>query len=618
VLGAGVVGLTTAYELSRKGYKVTVVERRDDVAQAASYANAGTLNAKMRELMASPDNLKRALLHFLGRDSRAIGQEAHREFLTDVAEQGVEVAAGAAASAAASNHNAADPERAASSPPDAKPGDKAASRRAPGKGHAHELGFLDLATAKAEEWQHTASEAAEAVKHTASEAAEAVKHTASEAAEAAAERLEALQKFLTEFKVLTVSPAILARFDFWRWGANFGLMCLMGYKERRNAADRLVERSLCALQETAEREGHIEFDLRRCGSVRVFLDEEQFEREAAEVHASPEEGVEVLTKEEAVRREPSLGTLSFAGAIYNSEDQLGDCFKFCSQLADRCRANGVIFRTSTLARSVITKDGRAVGVCLEPVRHKTPRAGSTGGSPTTPDGQGVLPVLGQTDEESALVDEPREDGGAVVYAATPGVSPRSVSGQAEPTTVQEVLPCDALVVSCGVESARLLPGLSSRVPWLPIVPVRGYSLTGLASPRPEDCPHSYILIEEPLHAIVSRFGDRVRITSHAELSMALEPEPARTRDLWHAADLFFPRAFLRREEVEAWMGRRPMTSDSLPIVGIGPLPNVILNTGHGAHGWRLSHGTARIVADILSGAGPRAIDVLSPRRFPLL
>lgn len=613
VLGAGVVGLTTAYELSRKGYKVTLVERRDDVAQAASYANAGTLNAKMRELMASPDNLKRALLHFLGRDTRAIGQEAHEEFLGDAAEQSVEVAASAAASAATGDHSTAEPEKGGalvpSPPSDAKPDNGGSNSGAPAGAtkHTHELGLLDLATAKAEEWQHTASEAAEAVRI-----------TASEAADAAAERLEALQQFLTEFKVLTVSPAILARIDFWRWGANFGLMCLMGYEERRNAADRLVERSLHALQETAEREGHIEFDLRRCGSVRVFLDEEQFEREAAEVRASSEEGEEVLTKEEAIRREPSLGTLSFAGAIYNSEDQLGDCFKFCSQLADKCRANGVIFRTSTLARSVITKDGRAVGVCLEPARHKTAGAGSTGGSPTSPDGQGVLPVLGQDDEESALVDEPREDGGGIVYAATPGVSSRSGSGQTEPTTVQEVLPCDAIVVSCGVESARLLPGLSSRVPWLPIVPVRGYSLTGLASPRVEDCPHSYILIEEPLHAIVSRFGDRVRITSHAELSMALEPEPARTRDLWHAADLFFPRAFLRRDEVEAWMGRRPMTSDSLPIVGIGPLPNVILNTGHGAHGWRLSHGTARIVADILSGAGPRAIDVLSPRRFPLL
>ncbi len=43
VLGAGIVGVTTAYELARSGHEVTVFERRDSVAAETSYANAGVV-----------------------------------------------------------------------------------------------------------------------------------------------------------------------------------------------------------------------------------------------------------------------------------------------------------------------------------------------------------------------------------------------------------------------------------------------------------------------------------------------------------------------------------------------------------------------------------------------
>lgn len=43
VLGAGVVGVTTAYFLARAGHQVTVVERRAEVASETSFANAGLI-----------------------------------------------------------------------------------------------------------------------------------------------------------------------------------------------------------------------------------------------------------------------------------------------------------------------------------------------------------------------------------------------------------------------------------------------------------------------------------------------------------------------------------------------------------------------------------------------
>ena len=41
VIGAGIIGVTTAYELAADGHAVTVFERRGAVAEETSFANAG-------------------------------------------------------------------------------------------------------------------------------------------------------------------------------------------------------------------------------------------------------------------------------------------------------------------------------------------------------------------------------------------------------------------------------------------------------------------------------------------------------------------------------------------------------------------------------------------------
>ena len=43
VLGAGIVGITTAYELNRDGHEVTVIDREAEPASFTSYANAGLI-----------------------------------------------------------------------------------------------------------------------------------------------------------------------------------------------------------------------------------------------------------------------------------------------------------------------------------------------------------------------------------------------------------------------------------------------------------------------------------------------------------------------------------------------------------------------------------------------
>jgi D-amino-acid dehydrogenase len=43
VVGAGIIGVTTAYELAADGHQVTVFERRGAVAEETSFANAGVV-----------------------------------------------------------------------------------------------------------------------------------------------------------------------------------------------------------------------------------------------------------------------------------------------------------------------------------------------------------------------------------------------------------------------------------------------------------------------------------------------------------------------------------------------------------------------------------------------
>jgi D-amino-acid dehydrogenase len=52
VLGAGVVGVTTAYYLAAAGHDVTIVDRGSEVAQSCSYGNGAQLSYSYVDAMA--------------------------------------------------------------------------------------------------------------------------------------------------------------------------------------------------------------------------------------------------------------------------------------------------------------------------------------------------------------------------------------------------------------------------------------------------------------------------------------------------------------------------------------------------------------------------------------
>ncbi len=68
VLGAGVIGVSTAYLLARSGHQVTVFEQAENIASGASHANGAQLSYSYIEPFASPGTLKDIPSYLLGRD----------------------------------------------------------------------------------------------------------------------------------------------------------------------------------------------------------------------------------------------------------------------------------------------------------------------------------------------------------------------------------------------------------------------------------------------------------------------------------------------------------------------------------------------------------------------
>jgi D-amino-acid dehydrogenase len=64
-------------------------------------------------------------------------------------------------------------------------------------------------------------------------------------------------------------------------------------------------------------------------------------------------------------------------------------------------------------------------------------------------------------------------------------------------------------------------------------------------------------------------------------------------------DLYPDGADYDRAEMGACL--RPMTPNNLPFLGRRRFRNLFLNTGHGHIGWTMSHGSARITADLIAG-----------------
>lgn len=208
----------------------------------------------------------------------------------------------------------------------------------------------------------------------------------------------------------------------------------------------------------------------------------------------------------------------------------------------------------------------------------------------------------------ALADRFRASGGTLERVEVVGLRPldAGVEVQARDGGTRRA---GHVVLSAGAFSHRIAKTLGEAIP---LESERGYNTT---------LPHGAFELRTQVtfggHGfVVSRLTSGVRVGGAVELGgLELPPNFKRSEAMLAKAQSFLPG--LKPEGGMQWMGHRPSLPDSLPAIGASRASRrVIYGFGHGHLGLTQSPGTARLVADLVTGATP-PIDLVpfSPQRF---
>ncbi|WBU56065.1 NAD(P)/FAD-dependent oxidoreductase [Paracoccus sediminicola] len=166
-----------------------------------------------------------------------------------------------------------------------------------------------------------------------------------------------------------------------------------------------------------------------------------------------------------------------------------------------------------------------------------------------------------------------------------------------------------IVIAAGAHSHHLARSLGEGIP---LETERGYNTTlppGAFDLRTQLTFGGHGFVVSPLETGI-RVGGAVELGG-----LSAPPNFKRAEGMLARARSFLPG--LAIEGGRQWMGFRPSLPDSLPVIGNSPAtPRVTYAFGHGHLGLTQSAGTARLVADLVTGQ-PAAIDLapFSPARF---
>jgi D-amino-acid dehydrogenase len=165
-----------------------------------------------------------------------------------------------------------------------------------------------------------------------------------------------------------------------------------------------------------------------------------------------------------------------------------------------------------------------------------------------------------------------------------------------------------VVLAAGAWSPRLARDLGLR---LPIIAERGYHLM-MTPPSNFALPTTL----SDRNIVLTPMTDGLRITGYSELGAPEDPPRWElAARLLRQARAYLPE--LGDAPVSRWMGPRPSTPDSLPVLGpVDGRTGILLASGHGQAGLAMAAISGRIVAAIAAGAAPE-IDVApyAARRF---
>lgn len=164
-------------------------------------------------------------------------------------------------------------------------------------------------------------------------------------------------------------------------------------------------------------------------------------------------------------------------------------------------------------------------------------------------------------------------------------------------TGKGIVSADAFVLATGVQTPVLARQLGEH---LPIYPIKGYSVTlplkpGQRLPAVNVTDLSQKMVLAPL-------GGKLRVAAMAEFTgYDLGIAPGIVERITRTVEQIYPGA-CDITHPHAWAGLRPATPTSVPIIRRSRIRNVTLNVGHGALGFTLAAGSARLAGELLTGA----------------
>jgi D-amino-acid dehydrogenase len=158
---------------------------------------------------------------------------------------------------------------------------------------------------------------------------------------------------------------------------------------------------------------------------------------------------------------------------------------------------------------------------------------------------------------------------------------------------------DAFVLANGVAAPALMRPLGVT---LPIYPVKGYSISVAVTDAAALPATSVTDFERKI--VYARLGGRLRVAGMADI-VGLDDgiERRRVATLVRETRETFGTG-VDHTTVMPWAGMRPATPGGRPIIDRAGASNLWLNVGHGALGFTLAMGSARVLADRLAGHEP--------------
>jgi D-amino-acid dehydrogenase len=267
--------------------------------------------------------------------------------------------------------------------------------------------------------------------------------------------------------------------------------------------------------------------------------------------------------------EPGLNPEArFSGGLHLPDDGVGNCREFVQQLRDAAIATRRVEFALETAVTGLRRQGHGVALRTEAaLAPETAREHQTLGA--APAGR-------------------RHDG----FAHTVPMLPRPAAHH-----------FDAVVLCTGAAPPALAQQAGLR---LPLRAVWGHAATFTLREDGEALRSAVVDVGSGV--TLTRLGRRLRVTGGFRLGAGAASAGTRRDEialapLYDTVDRWLPFA-VERQGAQHWQGARPMLPEGPPVIGPAPMPGVWLNLGHGAHGWTLACGSARLLADRIGGKTP--------------